>query len=691
LASSGLLLNSCGPSDSSNEGFKTALKKSRKPAYAAQVKTDSALRLAQGEIYDTSVDSVSGDVGLILFNLSMMPAVDKSNIQSVAEQKIVQYEKMLGVKLQELTASIQELKKPEFEIQVVTFSRHYDDLLVRDAYIQAYFLRNPEGTYQLREIVNRSFGEITSVAGEVPSLNTVTIAAETGLQALLIEKEVPHIAVSIVDGKYAFSYAKTYKVKDTARDEAFALTFSGSELIEAFSFNQSVDHKFTAKVHDRSYIFNQMITKPLALVEVQNTVDAPVTTDLNGIGQFGTLAPAMIVQLSLGSATSRATIGDLAVTPAPNVAVASYQFPVEQGTSELEPLKNQMPAFMAYLSVHEVMTFVRKFLTDQQVPQLAASMTAVVNQPEACNAFWNGSFVTLFAEGTAGNITCTNTALIADIIYHEVGHGIDQFTGPQDPVNGGITDGAFSEGLGDIISSYITGSPNLAPGFILNDSAPLRTTLSAKVYPAGLVNEVHADGEIISAAFWKLRENYIKRYGAKAGARMAAQALFDHMLTTGSYVDSYAAITRLDDVAFDDGNPATPSKNFCVVNESFAVHGLATAANCQDANVLFYDPSLKLAIRANDGQGTLGFWASSKGAAKVVLCRGGRDACRTSQTEDVAFKKVRVADDGIDIYKSEATLTVQKDEELTLLSFNDAGALIGTSTAVFQGGQLTAP
>ena len=46
----------------------------------------------------------------------------------------------------------------------------------------------------------------------------------------------------------------------------------------------------------------------------------------------------------------------------------------------------------------------------------------------------------------SGNDRCANTGLIADVIYHEWGHGLDANTG-------GIHDGAFSEGLGTLCLS----------------------------------------------------------------------------------------------------------------------------------------------------------------------------------------------------------------------------------------------
>ena len=108
----------------------------------------------------------------------------------------------------------------------------------------------------------------------------------------------------------------------------------------------------------------------------------------------------------------------------------------------------------------------------------------------------------------------------ADVVYHEYGHAIqdDQVPGYGVSAEGGAT----GEGFGDYWAAAITdGSfchPELGPACIAGwdavsynpydgsvGSGCLRRLDSSKQYPADFVWEVHADGEMWSAALWSLR------------------------------------------------------------------------------------------------------------------------------------------------------------------------------------------
>jgi hypothetical protein len=52
-------------------------------------------------------------------------------------------------------------------------------------------------------------------------------------------------------------------------------------------------------------------------------------------------------------------------------------------------------------------------------------------------------------------------ALVKDVIYHEGGHGLDDFTGPGSRFGGGMTDSAFSEAIGDIVTMLIAHDENI--------------------------------------------------------------------------------------------------------------------------------------------------------------------------------------------------------------------------------------
>ena len=125
----------------------------------------------------------------------------------------------------------------------------------------------------------------------------------------------------------------------------------------------------------------------------------------------------------------------------------------------------------------------------------------------------------------------------AEVILHEYGHSIQD---NQKPGFGSSAEaGAMGEGFGD----YWGGSVNaqLSGGFqdlcvadwdatsYSSDNPPcLRRLDSAKHYPQDVVGEVHADGEIWSAALWQIR--------GSVGAAKADKLILQHhfLLTTGA-------------------------------------------------------------------------------------------------------------------------------------------------------------
>lgn len=91
-----------------------------------------------------------------------------------------------------------------------------------------------------------------------------------------------------------------------------------------------------------------------------------------------------------------------------------------------------------------------------------------------------------------------------EVVLHEYGHAIhDDISG----IGGGEA-GAISEGFGDYVAASFSQNPIVAEwdATSYNPGPPpnLRRTDGTKHYPEDLVGQVHADGEIISAAWWEL-------------------------------------------------------------------------------------------------------------------------------------------------------------------------------------------
>lgn len=198
-------------------------------------------------------------------------------------------------------------------------------------------------------------------------------------------------------------------------------------------------------------------------------------------------------------------------------------------------------------------------------------LVANVNINDVCNAFFNGRTLNFFRSGdktssSGKSVSCANTGEMADVVYHEWGHGLHANTG-------GIRDRAFSEGIGDTVAQLITASPDVGPGFFA-DGRPVRNLDADYMYPPKEnEREVHREGLIFGSTYYHLTQALVAKYGADVG-RSTARAWFLKMLYTASqYTDSYEAVLALD---ADSTRADARGPNFCIINQAYARHGLAT-------------------------------------------------------------------------------------------------------------------
>ena len=177
-----------------------------------------------------------------------------------------------------------------------------------------------------------------------------------------------------------------------------------------------------------------------------------------------------------------------------------------------------------------------------------------VNVNRTCNAMWDGEGVRFYREGGG----CVNTARIADVVYHEYGHGItDMLYRPFSP------SGAMAEGFSDYFAASIGNEPRIGLGF-RGPGTILRRIDVDRVYPQDWVGESHTDGLIISSALWDLRE---------ALGSTRADSLF-HFARYG-YADNF------DDYLFDllmadddNGNVYDGTPNLDTIAGIFRAHGV---------------------------------------------------------------------------------------------------------------------
>lgn len=227
-------------------------------------------------------------------------------------------------------------------------------------------------------------------------------------------------------------------------------------------------------------------------------------------------------------------------------------------TPSADPFEGtDMAQTMGYFHTTRVIEYARQFI---QIPWFDVPLEVDVNHDDTCNAYWNGQSINFYKSGDG----CANSALLADVIYHEWGHGLDANTG-------GIEDSAFSEGFGDIIFMIMTDHHQLAPGFF-TDGRFIRDMAIPKKYPDDLRGEPHGDGRIIGSTFWDLYQALIRTHGPTKAKQLISRYAFKMISTASRFTDVYGALKVIDD---DDGNLGNGTPNLCLLNEVFKAHGLA--------------------------------------------------------------------------------------------------------------------
>ena len=154
-------------------------------------------------------------------------------------------------------------------------------------------------------------------------------------------------------------------------------------------------------------------------------------------------------------------------------------------------------AYQAVNNIHDHLKVVFPTFTGLDSP-----METNIDETGSCNAFFNGSSINFYAQGGG----CHATAKIADVVYHEYGHAINN---ARYNSGSGMQNGGLNEGFADVWALSLTASPVLGFGWDLVDPTIYvrRYDQDRKVYPQDLVGQVHADGEIIAGSFWDLYLN----------------------------------------------------------------------------------------------------------------------------------------------------------------------------------------
>jgi cysteine-rich repeat protein len=222
-----------------------------------------------------------------------------------------------------------------------------------------------------------------------------------------------------------------------------------------------------------------------------------------------------------------------------------------------------------------------------------AALPINVNIDDVCNAFFDGASLNFYAASSS----CQNTALVADVVFHEYGHAFHYHAlfGSY-----GQFEEALSEGLSDYFAGTITGSSAIGRGFF-HDESPLRDFDPPDreyVWPDDIQADAHGTGQILAGALWDLRKALIAKLGQAAGLARMDQLHYPTVRNAVDIPSTYLEVLAADD---DDGDLQNGTPNGCEIDQVFAAHGLrpmtleATPPAIEPPNLDGYDVSVTVA------------------------------------------------------------------------------------------------
>ncbi|HCP47544.1 MAG TPA: hypothetical protein DIU15_16000 [Deltaproteobacteria bacterium] len=329
---------------------------------------------------------------------------------------------------------------------------------------------------------------------------------------------------------------------------------------------------------DDRYPLNGLIESPMGFASVQTPTDNEVADSDGRVTIDGELP----VEVSWSPGSEWANIrnlggGGLAVhedlLESDNGQLLAVP-DADLGNTDRRRIRAQIDA---HIALHEVRDRSQSIAPDS--PWVQERVVVRVNSDESrCNAWFDEQSRLNFMRQGDG---CHNTARIADVVYHEYGHGFHLWN--IIPGAGGWGDGSLSEGLSDYLSATITNSPDLAPGFFTTGSLPLRDLDQDLRWPDDIHEDPHITGLIIAGALWDLRDLLMDAYGESAGIEHSDFLYWNVTMRAEEIPDAYEEVLLADD---DNGDLADGTPNQCLIDEAFARHGLGPGADAGGAHAI---------------------------------------------------------------------------------------------------------
>lgn len=278
-------------------------------------------------------------------------------------------------------------------------------------------------------------------------------------------------------------------------------------------------------------------------------------------GLFNTPLEADFLGVNLELKGLFATVFTNGVTPSSSVDILD-------GFNAISAPGNEKEA-SAYRSTNLIHDHMRQWLPE--FSDLDWSMPVNIDVVGECNAFYDGSSINFYDEGGG----CNPTSLIADVVYHEYGHAINDWF--YQSFFYGFNNGAMNEGYADFWAMSLADIAEIGKGFYTDNNDGIRRyDIDPKVYPEDLVGQVHADGEIICGAWYDthllLGSDWETTMGLFIDAFPGLQATVVSGFEGVAFTDVLLDALQADD---DDDDLLNGTPNAAAIIEGFDIHGIS--------------------------------------------------------------------------------------------------------------------
>ncbi len=236
------------------------------------------------------------------------------------------------------------------------------------------------------------------------------------------------------------------------------------------------------------------------------------------------------------------------------------------------PAELQTAQVNTYYAANQVRDMVLAANPNYPTISKQVSFPIYTNIASTCNAYYDGVSINFYAGGGG----CNNTGF-STVVHHEFGHHVVN--------SGGSGQGAYGEGMGDIMSVLMADDPLLGVGFFSgNCNSGIRNASNNCAFDAAACSscgsEIHACGQLISGVVWDIRNSYRTTYPATYRTQVANLAVNSVPLHAGQSdigSDIAADFLTLDDAVSNGGNGviADGTPNYNAISAAFNRHQLA--------------------------------------------------------------------------------------------------------------------